>query len=233
MSIVNLQIVQRSWGLFELAVRRPELVLDAPSQSGGEHVDLTELSYGSQFKYEEFLALPSRLHSLLVVLFLVIVAGAIKSFPPVGAVTVTLPTDTDMLQVRWIARRLMPQSGDGPTDEYVYSSLKRMMWSDCLSYRQLEVGALSITNVTTSLPDAHGRTTTVRTIFRGKGEPGYLLSSSKCSLCQFPYHGIYYVDRLFVHSHDRGMCLISRIRCGPSPSIRQARWCTHTHDCVW
>jgi short subunit dehydrogenase-like uncharacterized protein len=116
MAIVNLQVVQRSWGLFELAARNPTLVLGASRQSGGELEDTTELSlsYGSQFKYEEFLALPSRLHSLLLVLFLAIVAGAMKLFPP----------------IRWIARRLMPQPGDGPTDEYASSSLEIMMWSD-------------------------------------------------------------------------------------------------------
>ncbi|KIJ10106.1 hypothetical protein PAXINDRAFT_86556, partial [Paxillus involutus ATCC 200175] len=42
---------------------------------------------------------------------------------------------------------------------------------------QLEKGALNITNITTSTPNAQGRTTNVRTIFRGKGEPGYLLTS--------------------------------------------------------
>ncbi|KAG8220493.1 Saccharopine dehydrogenase-domain-containing protein [Butyriboletus roseoflavus] len=55
MAMVNLQIVQRSWGLFELATRNPELVLGTSPQSGGEHEDTTKLSYGSQFKYEEFL----------------------------------------------------------------------------------------------------------------------------------------------------------------------------------
>jgi hypothetical protein len=91
MAIVNLQVVQRSWGLFELAARNPTLVLGASRQSGGELEDTTELSlsYGSQFKYEEFLALPSRLHSLLLVLFLAIVAGAMKLFPPVGVVIFT------------------------------------------------------------------------------------------------------------------------------------------------
>lgn len=97
MAVVNLQVVQRSWGLFELATRNPELVLGTSPQSGGEHEDTTELSYGSQFKYEEFLALPSRLHSLLVVLFLVTVAGAMKLFPPVGAVIFAFFNDPLML----------------------------------------------------------------------------------------------------------------------------------------
>lgn len=89
MALVNLQVVQRSWGLFELATRNPKLVLRTSRQSGGEHEDATELSYGSQFKYEEFLALPSRFHSLLVVLFLVVVAGVMRLFPPVGVVIFT------------------------------------------------------------------------------------------------------------------------------------------------
>lgn len=87
MAVVNLQVVHRSWGLFELATRSPDLVLSTSPQSG-EHEDRTEWSYGPQFKYEEFLALPSRLHSLLVVLFLFTVALAMKLFPPVGVALV-------------------------------------------------------------------------------------------------------------------------------------------------
>ncbi|KAF8840367.1 NAD(P)-binding protein [Paxillus ammoniavirescens] len=151
MAIGNLQIVQRSWGLFELAKRNPRLAFGPTSQPGAVHEDTSELTYGSQFKYEEFLVLPTQLHSLLVVIFLVTVGLAMKLFPP----------------ARWLARRVMPQPGEGPTDE------------------QLEKGALNITNITTSTPNAQGRTTNVRTIFRGKGEPGYLLTSiiiSECAL---------------------------------------------------
>ncbi|KAG9312290.1 Saccharopine dehydrogenase-domain-containing protein [Chiua virens] len=151
MAIVNLQVVQRSWGLFELATRSPGLVVTTSPQSGGKHEGTTKLSYGPQFKYEEFLALPSRLHSLLVVLFLVTVVQALRLFPP----------------ARWIARMIMPQSGEGPNEE------------------QLEAGALKITNITTSLslPNAQGRRTTVRTILRGKGDPGYLLASIMIAEC--------------------------------------------------
>lgn len=128
MALVNLQVVQRSWGLFELATRNPRVVLGTPRQSHGEHEDTTQLSYGSQFKYEEFLALPSRLHSLLVVLFLVMVGGAMRLFPPVRVIIFRLlgeSTDAEMVQVRWVARRLMPQSGDGPTEGYVSSSWRK------------------------------------------------------------------------------------------------------------
>lgn len=97
MAMVNLQIVQRSWGLFELATRDPKLVLGA--ESDDEREDTTEMSYGPQFKYEEFLALPSRFHSLLVVLFLVIVAGALRLFPPVRVVILTCSNDPLMSAV--------------------------------------------------------------------------------------------------------------------------------------
>lgn len=130
MAIVNLQVVQRSWGLFELATRNPELVLATSPESDVEHEDTTELSYGPQFKYEEFLALPSRFHSFLVVLFLVTVVMAMKLFPSVGVVIFrfsNLSTDVSVVQARWIARQIMPQPGDGPTEEYVPSPLEGMM----------------------------------------------------------------------------------------------------------
>lgn len=140
MSIINKQVVQRSWGLFELAARSPELVF--PSKTIGAQ-DVSGLSYGPAFKYDEFMVLPSRLQAIFVVLFLATVAFAMATLPP----------------ARWIARRLMPRSGEGPSD------------------RDLDVGFVHITNITTSAPVASGRTVTVRTTFKGKGDPGYLLSS--------------------------------------------------------
>ncbi|KAI6101403.1 Saccharopine dehydrogenase-domain-containing protein [Pisolithus croceorrhizus] len=140
MSIVNKQVVQRSWGLFELASRSPDLVL--PSESFAAQ-DVSGLSYGPTFKYDEFMVLPSRLQAIFVVLFLATVAFAMATLPP----------------ARWMARQLMPRSGEGPSD------------------RDLDAGFLHITNITTSAPVASGRTVTVRTTFKGKGDPGYLLSS--------------------------------------------------------
>lgn len=140
MSVVNRQVVQRSWGLFELAGRSPELVF--PPGSFGPQ-DVSGLSYGPAFKYDEFMVLPSMLHAVFVVFFLATVALAMATFPP----------------ARWLARKLMPQSGEGPND------------------LDLETGSVHITNITTSAPAANGRTVTVRTTFKGKGDPGYLLSS--------------------------------------------------------
>jgi len=202
MAITNLQVVQRSWGLFELATRNPRLVLGSTSrQPGGEHEDTAELSYGSQFKYEEFLALPSRLHALFLVLLLVIVAGAMRLFPPVGVVIHTFSNYPLILAFFRFGGSLV---GSCHGQEMVpLMSMCPHRWKgwcglievDYLAFRQLEAGALYITNITTSLPNAQGRTTTVRTIFRGKGEPGYLLSSGRYSLYQFPPRGSYEIDQ--------------------------------------
>ncbi|KAG6329381.1 hypothetical protein ID866_9707 [Astraeus odoratus] len=140
MVIVNKQVVQRSWGLFELATRSTEIVFPPEVSSLG---DLSLLPYGPAFKYEEFMVLSSRFHALLVVLFLVTVAFAMAVLPP----------------ARWVARRLMPKSGEGPTDQ------------------QLEAGSIDITNITTSTPDSEGNRITVRSTFVGKGDPGYLLTA--------------------------------------------------------
>ncbi|KAL4062488.1 Saccharopine dehydrogenase-domain-containing protein [Scleroderma yunnanense] len=140
MSIVNTQTVQRSRGLFELAARNPTVVF--PHEISAT-VDMSDCSYGTTFKYEEFMVLPSRLHALLLFILVNIVGFLMVVFPP----------------ARWVARKLMPEPGQGPTD------------------RQLEAGSVHITNITTSTPDAKGRTVSVRSTFKGKGEPGYLLSS--------------------------------------------------------
>ena len=132
MAAINVQVVQRSWGLFELATRNPKLALATTPQSS-EREDTTNLSYGSQFKYEEFLALPSRLHSFLLMLFLVIIVKTLRLFPPVGSChfyPLEPYTKVSVLQARWMARRLMPQPGDGPPEEYVSSPLERTRWSD-------------------------------------------------------------------------------------------------------
>lgn len=85
MSFVNVQIVQRSWGLFELASRSPTTMFP-PELSTAIH-NISELSYGPAFKYEEFMVLPSRLHALLLYVFVNIVLFALAIFPPVSIIS--------------------------------------------------------------------------------------------------------------------------------------------------
>jgi len=55
-SMINRRIIQRSWGLFELAARNPTDVFP-PELS--VTVDGSEYSYGTAFKYDEFLVQPN------------------------------------------------------------------------------------------------------------------------------------------------------------------------------
>lgn len=87
MAIVNKQVVQRSWALFELAATNPEFVF--PPELAGIEATLG-LSYGRTFKYEEFMVLSSRFQALLVVVFLYTVAFTMAIFPPVGTASLVV-----------------------------------------------------------------------------------------------------------------------------------------------
>lgn len=139
MAITNSQVVQRSWGLYELARRANHL--DATS--------VTPFSYGPDFKYEEFVVLPSALYAVMYSIILAAVATLLVHFQP----------------ARWFARRIMPGPGEGPSE------------------KQLKNGSIKITNITTSSPNSQGERIVARSIFRGRGDPGYFLSSIMISEC--------------------------------------------------
>ncbi|KAG2153387.1 Saccharopine dehydrogenase-domain-containing protein [Suillus clintonianus] len=141
MVLANRQVVQRSWGLFELACRANHHDVAAVAQS----------SYGPNFKYEEFVVQRSALYAVMYSTIFSAIAGLLVLFLP----------------VRWFAQRIMPSPGEGPSE------------------KQLQTGSLEITNITTSSPNSKGEKIVVRSIFRGRGDPGYLLSSiiiSECAL---------------------------------------------------
>ena len=230
MSIVNLKVVQRSWGLFELAARNPNLVLS----SSPEHGDV--LSYGPQFKYEEFLAFPTRLHSLLVTLFVVIVGTLMKYFSFVCAVTF-IPSNylpmASMFQARWLARWVMPQPGGGPTVEYVCSSSERSI----LSNRGGLAESLKRVASTSPISRRPCRMLKGSRLLCGQysvAKETQAIYYHRVSIYCFNFSGhIKLTSGLYICSHDWGMCLVSRARTGPSPSVCQAWWRAHAHDCFW
>ncbi|KDQ20242.1 hypothetical protein BOTBODRAFT_101389 [Botryobasidium botryosum FD-172 SS1] len=61
--------------------------------------------------------------------------------------------------VRWIAKRVVPSAGSGPPPEVL-----EQRWA-------------KITNITSSAPSPGQRQTHVQTIFKGRGDPGYLLTA--------------------------------------------------------
>ncbi|KZT27108.1 hypothetical protein NEOLEDRAFT_1131093 [Neolentinus lepideus HHB14362 ss-1] len=128
MSTANRRIVERTWGLHQLA-----------ALGGGAKEK--ELAYGPDFVYDEFLSAPNRLTAIVISLSMITIGFALL-LPP----------------VRWILKSIRP-AGSGSDDA------------------TLEKGRMLITSITTSSPDATGKKTYVRTIQRGRGDPGYLLTS--------------------------------------------------------
>ncbi|KAH7917738.1 NAD(P)-binding protein [Leucogyrophana mollusca] len=135
MAVINRQVVFRTWGLHELAARVTETNSDALKSS-------KPLTYGTQFKYEEFLVLPTVIQSLIFTVVVVLTTLSLLAFPP----------------ARWLARKFLPKAGEGPSDD------------------QLHKGFVEVTNITTS-PSPQQQTTVIRSTFRGRGEPGYLLAA--------------------------------------------------------
>lgn len=74
MAITNSQVVQRSWGLNELARRANHP--DATS--------VTPFSYGPDFKYEEFVVLPSAFYAVMYSIILAAIATLLVHFQPVS-----------------------------------------------------------------------------------------------------------------------------------------------------
>jgi len=76
-SLGNRPIVQRSWGLFELMARNPTGVF--PTELSAT-VDRSEYSYGTAFKYDEFLVQPNWFRVLRFLAVLVCVS-VVMAFP--------------------------------------------------------------------------------------------------------------------------------------------------------
>jgi hypothetical protein len=72
MAITNSQVVQRSWGLYELARRHHNATTVAP------------FSYGPNFKYEEFVILPSALYAVMYSIIFSAIAALLVLFKPVS-----------------------------------------------------------------------------------------------------------------------------------------------------
>ncbi|KXN89437.1 hypothetical protein AN958_05599 [Leucoagaricus sp. SymC.cos] len=128
MESANKALVQRTFGLLELDART----------SNSKEAQLGR--YGPDFVYEEFMVLPNVFTAVLYTL--VFMAGfLILAF---------------VRPVRWLATKLLPQSGEGPSDE----SMRR--------------GYMVATNISqsTSEPPVY-----VRSVMKGNGDPGYLLTA--------------------------------------------------------
>ncbi|KAH8110427.1 Saccharopine dehydrogenase-domain-containing protein [Phellopilus nigrolimitatus] len=91
----NCAIVQRTWGLLQLAARqRRANALDEDADGGA-------VPYGNAFSYSESVAAGGPLSAFVISLGLALSGACLFFFPP----------------VRWLLRKLLPAPGQGPSDE--------------------------------------------------------------------------------------------------------------------
>ncbi|KAF6760297.1 Saccharopine dehydrogenase-domain-containing protein [Ephemerocybe angulata] len=130
----NAWLVQRTFGLYEALGQE-----DIRSM-------VDKMRYGPQFMYDEFMETPSKMSALITSIFLVSSFFLLQFCKP----------------FRWLAAKVVPKSGDGPSDE------------------EMEKGSITLTNVTTSDSTPPIK---VQTTITGKGDPGYLLTAVMISEC--------------------------------------------------
>jgi short subunit dehydrogenase-like uncharacterized protein len=148
MTPTNRAVVQRTWGLHELDARRTALRMNNNTSASASEIqslvaEKQRWTYGRQFKYDEFLVMSNAVSAIAFGVVFALGAMALVFIPP----------------VRWLFKKLVPQPGQGPSDE------------------KMEKGHLTVTNITSSVPTDSTPRTFVKTIMRGKGDPGYLCSA--------------------------------------------------------
>jgi hypothetical protein len=82
---INRAVVQRTWGLHELEARR--LGTNASSNTVSKPDDLAErkrLTYGLEFKYDEFMIMPNATAAILLTIGFWIGLATLTFVPPVG-----------------------------------------------------------------------------------------------------------------------------------------------------
>jgi short subunit dehydrogenase-like uncharacterized protein len=148
MAPTNRAVVQRTWGLHELEARRLAISTNSSAKHSTSIPDTQasekqRLTYGRQFKYDEFLAMSNAVSAVAFGIVFALGAVALMFLPP----------------FRWLFKKLVTQPGHGPSDE------------------KMKLGRFRVTNITSSVPTDAIPRTHVKTVMRGKGDPGYLGSA--------------------------------------------------------
>ncbi|KZT05450.1 NAD(P)-binding protein [Laetiporus sulphureus 93-53] len=132
----NIAIVQRTWGLHQLATMKLKFHLQEEEAR----------SYGPALSYQEcvvFDSTSSKPYALLASLAYYVSLAMLFFLPP----------------VRWLFQRVVTQPGDGPSNE------------------TMEKGFLEAINYTSSAPSVDTPRVEIKTVMRGQGDPGYLLTA--------------------------------------------------------
>ena len=150
MSTPNRAVVQRSYGLLELDH------LENPDKEN------PKFHYGSKFTYDEFLQVPNRLVAFLYSSTIFTVMTCLLLFNPVSLPSILRHLSLTSPQFRKLVTFLLPAPGSGPQKA------------------QLQKGHFKATNFTVAASSnpSDSTTTYAKSTFKGKGDPGYFLTSS-------------------------------------------------------
>ncbi|KAL5482989.1 hypothetical protein ACEPAI_8218 [Sanghuangporus weigelae] len=134
----NISVVQRTRGLFTLYADKFD--------KDGDSEDLP--AYAEDYSYTESWAASNRFTAFFFSLSIAMGGACLLLFPP----------------LRWLARKILPDPGHGPSDE------------------ALEKGFLKMHNISISTPlPTTGKPFVIESHLRGRGDPGYALTAVMAS----------------------------------------------------
>ena len=123
MATVNRAIVHRTFGLNALTASYAHVL--SGSKDAKKEAELQLLTYGPEFRYSEHFVLPppfgqSRLAAIIVSVVLQLYLGLMFTVTPVRTLSrftePLLAALTTVIQFRWVMKRFLPKSGEGPSD---------------------------------------------------------------------------------------------------------------------
>lgn len=84
MAASNRAVVQRTWGLHELEARRLSLNMHPNAATKPDRDAQQRLTYGRQFKYDEFMSVKSRAYAVLIGVVFAVGWAVLAFLPPVS-----------------------------------------------------------------------------------------------------------------------------------------------------
>lgn len=151
--------------------------------------------YGPEFWYDEFLITSGAISAFVLTASLVVGFGLLMIRPVSQSwkFIVQHPFSCTCFQIRALAKKILPKSGEGPSDEWVCFWFIILYENLHLVHSEMQKGFFGFTNITssTSTPLVQAKT-----VIKGNGDPGYLLTAREpivsyyrlvYQLLMFPY----------------------------------------------
>jgi len=142
---------------------------------GADRETTQMLSYGPGFVYDEFVITSGWLGALVygvgfaVFRFLLFYSSPVSFSLPDSSVGWMLTLN----KFRWFVKKFGLKPGEGPSEKYALSFFLSFLFVDTNHNRSMQNGFLETINITSSLTPQ----TLVKTVTRGKGDPGYSLTA--------------------------------------------------------